>query len=207
VALSSFAGTSLHPRRNMPEEVWQYHLEARVDTAAEILDEYQEHLHEVGYRQRWDLIPPERLARVWTDYQRLGWVRDEKGVDQIAGIVIKNINKIEANTILCGHEWMDALEYAQDILQKSLPPNYLELIEEFFEDEKGAWRISDYALKDLTEAAVALRAAQTAEEKLQLIDLVLNIVHPRSDLSRWFVDGGKRALTQLYGKAIRSKAA
>ena len=38
------------------------------------------------------------------------------------------------------------------------------------------------------------------EKKLLLIDSILNIVHQRSDLATWFVQGGRESLTQLSGK-------
>jgi GNAT superfamily N-acetyltransferase len=44
-----------------------------------------------------------------------------------------------------------------------------------------------------------LRAAKTAEQKLQTIDHMLSIVHQRSDLAGWFVEGGRKTLSQLAG--------
>ena len=59
--------------------------------------------------------------------------------------------------------------------------------------------ISDYGLRPLEELLVELLRASTPEEKLLLIDRMLNVVHQRSDIADWFVEGGSHALGQLSG--------
>jgi hypothetical protein len=59
--------------------------------------------------------------------------------------------------------------------------------------------ISDYGLKPLEELLVQLLKATSPEEKLLLIDRMLNVVHQRSDIADWFVEGGSHALAQLSG--------
>jgi hypothetical protein len=59
--------------------------------------------------------------------------------------------------------------------------------------------ISDYGLRPLEELLVQLLRAGTPEEKLLLIDRMLNVVHQRSDIADWFVEGGSHALAQLSG--------
>jgi len=59
--------------------------------------------------------------------------------------------------------------------------------------------ISDYGLRPLEELLVELLRASTPEEKLLLIDRMLNVVHQRSDIADWFVEGGSHALAQLSG--------
>ena len=59
--------------------------------------------------------------------------------------------------------------------------------------------ISDYGLKPLEELLVQLLRASTPEEKLLIIDRMLNVVHQRSDIAEWFVEGGSDALSQLSG--------
>lgn len=63
---------------------------------------------------------------------------------------------------------------------------------------KGGY-ISDYGLEPLVRLAGQLRKASSPEEKLVLIDQMLNVVHQRSDIANWFVEGGSRALAQLSG--------
>lgn len=71
----------------------------------------------------------------------------------------------------------------------------------YMNDPKGDMGgfISDYGLKPLEELLAELLRASSSEEKLLLIDRMLNVVHQRSDIAEWFVEGGSRALAQLSG--------
>ena len=69
----------------------------------------------------------------------------------------------------------------------------------YMNDPKGDMGgfISDYGLRPLEELLAELLRAKGPEEKLLLIDRMLNVVHQRSDIAEWFVEGGSRALAQL----------
>jgi len=47
--------------------------------------------------------------------------------------------------------------------------------------------------------AEQVHKAKSPEEKLVLLDQMLNVVHRRSDIANWFVEGGSHALSQLSG--------
>lgn len=64
--------------------------------------------------------------------------------------------------------------------------------------------ISDYGLKPLEELLVQLLRASSPEEKLLIIDRMLNVVHQRSDIADWFVEGGSHALAQLSSSPAES---
>lgn len=66
-----------------------------------------------------------------------------------------------------------------------------------YDKDWGQWRISDYAMKPLMELAHDLLKADSAEEKMLLLDRVFNVVHPRGDIASLFVVGGSKALTEL----------
>jgi hypothetical protein len=66
------------------------------------------------------------------------------------------------------------------------------------EGEKGGF-ISDYGLEPLMTLMAQLRKETKPEDKLVTIDKMLNVVHQRSDIAKWFVEGGSRALAQLSG--------
>jgi hypothetical protein len=68
------------------------------------------------------------------------------------------------------------------------------------ESEMGGF-ISDYGLNPLVTLAGELRRQTKPEDKLVTIDKMLNVVHQRSDIANWFVEGGSRALSQLSGYA------
>jgi hypothetical protein len=169
----------------------------RSQVEMDLIGEYAAHLHEPDYRQKWDLIPAVRLTKIWSDYVKLGFVRDEKGLDKLADLMVENIQKIAVNNILCGHEQDDPIEFATSITGEGYPEGYFEQLPHFFDDEKGNWRISDYAIKKLIGLAIDILDASSAEDKLQFMDRVLNVVHQRSDLSSWFIEGGRSTLNQL----------
>jgi hypothetical protein len=82
---------------------------------------------------------------------------------------------------------------------------YNKMKEKFFDyyqndpKEKLGGFISDYGLEPLMKLLVKLLRSTTPEEKLLVIDRMLNVVHQRSDIAEWFVEGGSQALSQLSG--------
>jgi hypothetical protein len=70
----------------------------------------------------------------------------------------------------------------------------------YMEDPKiGQAYISDYGLKPLAALSYELSNTTEPEKKVTVIDKMLNVVHQRSDMAGWFVQGGSRALSQLSG--------
>lgn len=70
----------------------------------------------------------------------------------------------------------------------------------YCEDPKtGHLYISDYGLEPLLNYMSKLIKTEDTSEKLYTIDKMLNVVHQRTDLAAWFVDGGSRALSKLSG--------
>lgn len=147
--------------------------------------------------QPWNLIPFPRLKKIWEDYMNTGIVRDTRGLEMIEDIITDNILKLYVNTELSGHTPVDP----QDDFEEY---GYTEQdAEDFYDYIK---EISDYAFSDfggsrpgLTTLLSQVRKARTPEEKLPILDQILNVVHQRSDLAALFVEGGSRALSQLSG--------
>ena len=147
--------------------------------------------------QPWKLIPFPRLKKIWEDYMRMGIVRDTAGLEMIEDIITDNILKLYVNTELSGHSPVDPDEDFKEY-------GYTEQDKEDFWDYVKD--ISDYAFDDfggrrpgLTTLLSQVRRARTPEEKLPLLDQILNVVHQRSDLAALFVEGGSSALSQLSG--------
>ena len=70
----------------------------------------------------------------------------------------------------------------------------------FMEDPKsGQAYISDYGLQPLMTLMRELTRTTEDEQKISVIDRMLNVVHQRSDIASWFVQGGSRALSDLSG--------
>ena len=174
-----------------------------LDSIAEsVIQEFDSHRNDPSYRQKWDVVPAARLKKIWNDYAKTGIVRDEKGMDDITWRILENIWKIHTNTILCGHTDQASEQFVESVMGEEYVkdlPNIEDVDYTFFDDDSGQWRLTDYALDKLVDSAIRLEQAQTAEQKLQAVDRILNIVHARSDLASWFVQGGTSTLNSLAG--------
>ena len=149
-------------------------------------------------KQEWILVPFNRVKKIWADYARLGFVRDIKGINNIADIVFNTIVKISSNTELCGHDSHIDVDTLEDYGINS-SDEWLELIgeSEYFDDDNGQLRISDYAVQPLTKLALKLKYETKPETQLFLIDQIFNIVHQRSDIASWFLKNGTNDLLEL----------
>lgn len=91
------------------------------DTFSEIFDRQKEKIIEDilegKTREYWQLIKFPRLKKIWEDYVRYGFVRDEKGVEEIKYICIRNIAKLVANTQFVGHTQVYPEEIVDDYLE------------------------------------------------------------------------------------------
>jgi hypothetical protein len=59
--------------------------------------------------------------------------------------------------------------------------------------------MSDYGTDPLVKLAFQLAREDEAEKKVVIIDKMLNVVHQRSDLASWFIEGGSAALSDISG--------
>lgn len=221
----------------------------------------------------WRLISFPRLKRIWEQWAKFGFVRDEKGLQMIEDIMISNTIKIDALTTLSGHspestdeDYEDAWgHYVESFIKQwysdfaksdekhhSNDPDQLEfdwqskdgdgkrkdieptervenafllskleginpmrtdpmrLKKQLMDELKGnfMWhyiedpaigqaRISDYGLKPLQELAGQLLNTHDSSAKVVIIDRMLNVVHQRSDMASWYVQGGTKSLFTL----------
>ena len=188
------------------EDRWQWD----EDTLQDYYEEHDENIRNQVYdfneskpgdRQSWRVIPAGRLKKIWADHARMGFVRDIKGIEMMQDIIIENVRKAQANTMLMGHTTHspnDWLEENEMTMNETDEHDY----SDWAVDDKGAWRISDYALGNLVNGALELIYAKTPEEKLAKIDWILNVIHMRSDIAAWFVEGGSRTLDELSSQVI-----
>jgi len=90
----------------------------------------------------------------------------------------------------------------RDAIREILYEHMEELFFDYYmEDENhdlGGF-ISDYGLNPLLTLLGKLLRSEVAEESLVIIDKMLNVVHMRSDIASWFVEGGSDALSSLSG--------
>lgn len=223
----------------------------------------------------WRVVPAARVKKIWEDYIRMGIVRDEKGINLIESIMIRNALNLHNLTMLSGHtpsspdeDFEDAWgEYVDDYVLRVLQPqpqvdidqteipfdnpspphvrkkavkqyeiepyydnirnipfenyvkeheddaemdgvdiknNLMEILKEHFyfyysTDSNGNDIMSDFGTDPLVQLAFQLAKESEAEKKVVIIDKMLNVVHQRSDLASWFIEGGSAALSDISG--------
>lgn len=179
--------------------------ESMEDTITDVLHEFLRR-KSPDELQPWRVIKFNRLNKIWNDFVKMGVVRDERGMDEIEAIILTNILKIYANTVITGHTQLRSDEYWEDVMPgwRSKSKEEKEKLEEDFvnyiyDEKAGQYRISDYAMDKLFALASKLLRQNEYDQKLYIIDRILNIVHQRSDLASWFVEGGRRSLSRLSG--------
>jgi len=147
---------------------------------------------------KWQVAPFGVINKLWNDFANLGIVRDERTVNQMVDLIVNNIAKIRVYTELSGHTTLSPEELAEE---KGF--EWTEDMSDYFDtytaDKNGMWRISDSILNPLTDDAIRLLQATRAEDKVVGMDRVFNRVHPRSDVSAWFIQGGRNSLNKLFG--------
>jgi len=132
----------------------------------------------------WKPLPANRVIKIWNDYAKLGFVRDEKGIGQLSNKLIRLTVRLAAVSDL------DPSDFDDDDIDES----------DFWDwavDETGQYVISDYAWSNLWPLIMSLYEETDSEEKLQYMDRIFNVVHQRSDLSKFFIEGGRRTLDKL----------
>lgn len=149
-------------------------------------------------RYPWEPIPLSRMRKIWKQYTDSGEVLDEKGLDSIGQNLVEKIATLDAMTDLAGHGEIHPKEILERV-EEEYDEETDEKLGDYILDEHGSWRISDSALNaGLRTLAMLIIESSNAEEKLQFVDRILNVVHPRSDMARWFVEGGREGLDVLF---------
>jgi len=96
------------------------------------------------------------------------------------------------------HDEEMAREQFHELLYNEMKDRFFDYYQNDPEEKFGSF-ISDYGLEPLMKLLAELLRATTPEEKLLIIDRMLNVVHQRSDIAEWFVEGGSSSLSQLSG--------
>lgn len=159
---------------------------------------YQDYLSGVK-KQAWSVIKTHRLAKILKDYAKTGIIRDEEGVIEVAEEIIQKTAALYVNTILCGHTSIDPVPYLEEELDEKIDTEKFEAFtdEYLFDDEVGQYRISDYGLGKLMDICYEMEECKTAIELLSCISMALNVMHQRSNLSAWLIEGGIQRLKEL----------
>jgi hypothetical protein len=166
------------------------------DAYSDILNEYFRKGRKKGSKMSWSVVPFGRLRKIWEDYAKFGFVRDEAGLNQIYIQILRNLARIQAATDLAGHGTMEVNDIVTERGFKPIADDNTDFYFEFINTAYGT-PISDFGLPQLWNLAEKLTSAKTSEEKLVAIDRMLNVVHQRGDLAALFVEGGIPSLSQL----------
>jgi len=146
--------------------------------------------------QPWKVIKANTLVREWEYNARTGLVH-EKVITKMQERIVENVLGIKVNTILAGHSPDDPVCYLRDRLDVDISDEWDEKFGDFIVDPvSGQWRISDYGIDAIFDLVIDLLQADMSD-KLYWIDRILNVVHQRSDLAAWFVEGGRKTLQEL----------
>lgn len=130
------------------------------------------------------------IFSIWKQYARDGFVRNEPLVNKLAERFIHNVLVLQINT-----EWVGHTELSPEEDESYSEFQSEEVREAFYDWTKQAF--SDFGLKPLWELITKLVDTIKPEEKVVIMDQILNVTHQRGDLASYFIEGGQQSLTEL----------
>lgn len=161
---------------------------------SEVLDRLVEDFRS-GQEMKWEVVPRHLLHRVWSGFIDHGRVQDERGLDNVLGIMRDCLCRLQIATIVFEHDAISPVDFMSDHMDSE------EEIGRFAEwlavDQDGHWRISDYGIEGLTTEIARAIDARRPEDRLKFLDRALHVVHCRGDLSRLFVEGGRSTMLEF----------
>jgi len=143
--------------------------------------------YKAGRPVHWPVLSKTLVHRVWADFSRDGYVRDERALDGIFASIRDNVVRLQIANIVGGHEAVGP----DVLLSEYLDEEEYEAFCTWLVDYEDGWRISDYGIKPLSDAVALAFEARTAGARLKYLDRALNVTHMRGDLSKLFIEGGR----------------
>jgi len=150
-------------------------------------------------RFKFEVIPAKDLVKTWNDYAAFGKA-DKDMVDQFETQMVINLAQLEVHNALSGHATHCGFREIADLEEITISEEDEQL---YYESDFGVHDtegdiISDYGLPQLKALVTPMLCARTPEEKLVVIDRMLNVCHMRGDLAAFFVEGGSKTLNFLF---------
>lgn len=144
---------------------------------------------------KWPKVRAARLKRVWLDFGKSGVVRDEKGAAEIRERILSNIALLRVTTELMAHSERSP----KDVLEPhgEFSDSDIDRLGDFLTDADGSYMLSDYGLPRVEQLYQNLFSAETSEEIVLAADKILNVIHQRSDMAGFFVEGGTKTLNEI----------
>ena len=183
-----------------------------------VFDTIQEFLQDNSQgitKKRWKLIPFEQYRNALIEFVRYGeFMRfPTKYIDQWADIVTNNTLTIQACTELAGHtqyfpfeEFCDAFGFDNESEEYEKYYGNFDACSEYLDEvgfydwailPDGTDAISDYGMEPLYKLIQELEETSTPEQKIVVINKIMDVWHMRGDLSSAFIQGGSKALSQI----------
>ncbi len=153
-------------------------------------------------KMSWNVIPFDRVRKIWTDYARYGIVRDVKGMYKIKEQMLNILARLTASNEIAGHANYSVDEEIEAELGRKMPDgNDTSFYFDYLNTEYGA-PISDYGLPKLEKIANKLMDTYNPEQQLLLVDQMFNVIHMRNDLCALFLEGGEDSLNILKNQKV-----
>jgi hypothetical protein len=212
VAGGDSIATQKYIHRELEESILQRRRDELYNELYENIDEKKseilgEFLHSGAFN--WPKLPEGRVLKIWRDYAKNGFVRDEDGIASLAQMTVDIVARMSAMNDFLGKETSSSMnEMLEDRgfhridaddrwSTKWTDGNRVVDFEDFFWSDNAHG--SDYSMGDLQAAAILLMNSSKPEQQLTYIDRILQTVHQSSDLSLAFVEHGRKFLSTLYG--------
>lgn len=179
------------------------------------LEEFERDKNNGRTQKKWDLIPFEQYRNALIEFMKYGeFMRfPTRYVNKWSNIITNNTLAIKAGTELAGHvrlfpydDFCNYFDFTKD------SDEYHEFYGNFEECYKyldklgfydwcvlpdGSDAISDYGLEPLLTLLMELEEKESPEEKIVVINKILDVYHQRGDLSSAFIQGGSKSLWQI----------
>lgn len=162
--------------------------------------------------KKWSVIPKEQYHNILKRYMELGEmakIPDSIINGWIEDIIIPNALSILYITEFAGHSEYVPIEAVEDVFGSKFYDNYSsdydgmsDFLEEigFYDwctlpDGSNAW--SDFGINPIFQLINSYEGCESVEEKLILINRVLDIAHQRGDLASAFIEGGRKSCEHI----------
>jgi hypothetical protein len=184
---------------------WEVFLDLYNHTAYEILTDFLANPKGHLSLRR---IPKAALVKVWGEYAKYGRDPDPELVDKLCMMMVKGIAVLSVCTRLQGHtdDGSDHYSVFKDTFSWEREETYQRVNEDDLyaylvvdigfhnrSDTISMW--SDFGVRPLQALVPGLLSDHfTPVQRMRVLDQALNVVHQRSDLAAFFVEGGSQTL-------------
>ena len=149
----------------------------------------------------WNVFSLSRFKKIYRDSVQYGVVHDIRGLNDIIDLVLTNLAKMEACTMLSGHSQSSLKDIFESVgldesIAEQISHNAMHPFWDYLNTKYGA-PYSDFALNPLWNFAHEIFNAENDEYKLIILDKMLNVIHMRGDIASLFIEGGSDALSEI----------